>query len=171
MRHKLLFKAECFIYVLNPVWKGSLSKCLKTSVSKVKGRLSCCRLSCTCCWHYYDLWSVTDVKPASHKQHAQQFNKRPTLCIKDLTRWQIAIARGTFNPVIVFQSCCPVIYSCSPATVSVLEFLMPYSLSQSMFSHENMTPQAWALLCCMCQREWVRDRTDRTRESEGDRDR
>lgn len=37
--------------------------------------------------------------------HKVTNNKRPTLRIKDLTRWQIAIARGFLNPVIVVQSC------------------------------------------------------------------
>lgn len=34
---------------------------------------------------------------AGRKQRAEQFNKCPTLCIKDLTRWLIAMARGTFQ--------------------------------------------------------------------------
>ena len=93
------------------------------------------------CWHYCDLWSVTNCQPACHKQQAKQFNKCPTLCIKDLTRWQIAIARGTLNPFIVFQSCCPAIYSCCSAPVSVLAFFNALFTKSIMFSHENMTPR------------------------------
>lgn len=113
---------------------------------------SCIWSTVACCWRYSDLWSATNRQPASRKQHAEQFNKRPTLCIKDLTRWQIAIARGTLNPVIVFQSCCPVIYSCCSAAVSVLEFLMPYSPSQSRSVMRTWLPEC-ERSCTVCVRE------------------
>lgn len=130
---------------------------------KVKGWLK--KLHLINCILVVDIILICDLlEPASHKQHAEQFNKRPTLCIKDPTRWQIAIATGTLNPIIVFQSCCPVIYSCCSATVSVLEFFNALFTESIMFSHENMTPRVWALLYCMCQREGARDRTGRTRK-------
>lgn len=139
----------------------------------ILGNIKCSSSSLSySCWHYYDLWSVTNCKAASHKQHTEQFNKRPTLCIKDLTRWLIAIARGTFNPVIVSQSCCPVIYSCCSATVSVLEFLMPYSLSQSCSVMRTWLPVCvCAFVLYVSARGKTRDSTGRMRASEGDRDR
>lgn len=128
---------------------------IKFSSSEVteKAAFDLLQLFCACCWHYYDLWSVTNCKHASHKQHAEQFNKCPALWIKDLTRWQIAIAKGTLNPVIVSQSCCPVIYSCCSATASVLEILMSHSLSQSCSVIENDSPSVIVLVLCVKERD------------------
>lgn len=110
-------------------------------------------------------WSVTNCHPSSHNQHAEHFNKRPTLCFKDLTRWQISTNRGTLNPVIVSQSCCPVIYSCCPATASV--FLMPCSLSQSYSVMRTWLPEG-ERSCTVCVRERVRG-MGRQAEGKGDR--
>lgn len=122
-----------------------------TSAEKQLKKCSCIKSNAACLVLVVDIIMICQKphKPASHKQHAEEFNKRPTLCIKDLTRWQIAIAWGTLNPVIVFQSCCPVIYSCCSATVSVLEFLMPHSLSQSRSVMRTWLPE------CVCVRALV----------------
>lgn len=124
-----------------------LLKCIRNRMKRKlkKPHLIYCRLVdiILCC----DL-----LQRAGCKQCAEQFNKYPTLCIKDLTRWLIAIARGTLNPVIVFQSCCPVIYSCCSASVSVLEYLMPYSPSQSCSVIRAWLPEC-DHSCTVCVRE------------------
>lgn len=113
------------------------------------------------------LWSVI-----CHKQHAEQLHKCPTLCIKDLTRWQIATAWGAFNPLIVFQSRCQVIYSCSLAAASAFGFLMPYSQSQSRSVMRTWLPPsvcARALYVSEGESEWETGRTGRGKGREIDR--
>lgn len=77
-------------------------------------------LSCTCCWHCGDLLSIRNYGPTGHKQHSNWFNKSLTFWIKDLSSWQIAMARGPLNLVIVLRSCWTVNYCRFSAAASVL---------------------------------------------------
>lgn len=54
-----------------------------------------------------------------------------SLCCEDVAQWSIAAPQPT---------------------VSVLGFFSASFTESITFSHENMTPQVWALLCWMCQR-------------------
>lgn len=54
-----------------------------------------------------------------------------SLCCEDVAQWSIAAPHPT---------------------VSVLGFFSASFTESITFSHENMTPQVWALLCWMCQR-------------------
>lgn len=152
------------------LFNDSLLKCImgKQTKKKRKKLKRNSGSSCTCCWNYYDLWSVANCESASHKQHTEQLNKCPALCITDLTRWQIAIAGGTLNPLIVSESCCPVICRCSPATLSVFEFLMSHSLSQSRSVMGRWLPErARADVLYVSERQGPERRRGKMGESKG----